>query len=143
LWRSEAKDYDRDRKQLVGDSLFFRLRAVFPASAARSAVIGITDGDHYWAQADWRFAFGVKGPGYGVLSTARMDPVNFGEPPNDVILERRLRKMVTRYVGELYLGLPRNENPRSALGPAPMGVEELDAMTEELCPPRPGENVSC
>jgi predicted Zn-dependent protease len=142
--RSETVDFDRDRKQLLGDALYWRVREAFPARKPPVAVIGVTDGDLYWEKASWRFALGVKDDwGYGVVSTARMDPRNLGDPPNEELLDRRLRKRVTRYVGELYFRLPRSENPRSVLGPTLAGVEELDAMSEEFCPARPGERVSC
>lgn len=81
--------------------------------------------------------------GYGAISTARMDPANLGPARDDALLEQRLGKMTMRYIGEIYLGLPRNANPASVLGSPIGGLEELDRMSEELCPARPGERVSC
>ena len=141
--RSEVGDYDRGREQLVGDSLLRRVQETYSARRPPVAFIAVTDGDLYWAETDWSFAFGVKDSAHAVISSARMDPENLGGDPSEELLDRRLRKMVARYVGELYFDLPRSENPRSVLGPALAGVEELDAMGEEFCPPRPGERISC
>jgi hypothetical protein len=65
-----------------------------------------------------------------VLSTARMGP----EPgPFGHQLETaRLRKMVTKYIGVMYFGLPQSSDPRSVLYGNILGVPDLDAMGEDL-----------
>ncbi len=101
--------------------------------------------DVFWSQRpDWRFVFGVVGnDGYAVLATARMDPANLGRPSDAMLMQTRLTKMVTRYVGELYFQLPRSDNPRSVLRRSILGVDDLDAATDAYCPDRPAEIESC
>ena len=118
-----------------------RLKTTYPGSIPRFAVIAVIDDDMYFPKRDWRFAFGIKGPSYGVLSTVRMDPG--ARAAERELTEARLKKMLLRYTGELYLGLPRNGDPRSVLGSAPMGVQELDHLSEEFCAARPGSPISC
>jgi predicted Zn-dependent protease len=69
-----------------------------------------------------------------IISYARMDAVNLGDPPNDEVLRSRLRKMLTKDVGLMCLGLAMNDNPRSVLDGNGLGVDEVDVMTEEFDP---------
>lgn len=63
---------------------------------------------------------------------ARLDPVNLGEPANDELLERRLRKIVLKNIGILYYWLPTNYNPNSALYDDINSVEDIDKMGEDF-----------
>jgi predicted Zn-dependent protease len=65
----------------------------------------------------WVFAFSWREPGnqLAVASYARMRPEIFGNAPDDLLLESRLRKMVTKNVGLMCYGFPLSQNPRSVL----------------------------
>ena len=81
----------------------------------------------------WQFAFCDRMEGrFAVVSSARLDPVNLGEPANDELLERRLRKIVLKNIGILYYWLPTNYNPNSALYDDVNSVEDIDKMGEDF-----------
>ena len=143
--RTERQAFDRDRRQLEGGGLVDQLSAAYPTRNLMAAVVGVTNGDLYFAGArDDRFAFGVRaGNRYAVVSTARMDPENYGGEPDARLLERRLETMVTRYLGTLHFHLARTDNPESAMRSSIRTLDDLDEASPELCPDRPGEAVSC
>lgn len=108
-----------------------------PSENRRAVVIGLTEEDMYMrGYPVWNFVFGYRWPegGYAVVSTARMNPENFGESPDAALLMERLRKMVTKQIGVLYLGLPLSDDPTSVLY-TPLSVDDLDRMGEELSGP--------
>jgi predicted Zn-dependent protease len=129
---------DPDRNQIVAERVIASMRQRYPRHARNDAVIiGITSADMYIARIAWRFAFGFRpggdtGQRVAVLSTARMTPEFFNEPRNDNLMMERLRKMVIRYLGVLYFELPFNTDPESVLYKDLLGVQELDAMGEDL-----------
>ena len=99
----------------------------------QAVVIGLTSEDIFIQRYDWDFAFSLRQDNrVAVVSMARMDPVNFGEPANEALLNTRLRKMVTKHVGILYFGKSPNTNPRSVLYKDIMGLDDLDAMGEDF-----------
>ena len=65
---------------------------------------------------------------------ARMNPIGFGNAPDDILLRSRLRKMVTKNIGIMCYGLPLSPNPRSVLYGNIGGTDELDVMTEDFAP---------
>ena len=69
-----------------------------------------------------------------VVSYARMNPVIFGNLPDDELLQSRLRKMVTKNVGIMCYGLPLSPDPRSVMYGNIGGTDELDVMTEDFDP---------
>lgn len=84
----------------------------------------------------WRFTFSLRSRDrrVAVVSYARMDPKNLGEPADAEVLQSRLRKMVLKNIGIMYFGLPASGNPRSVLYGNILGVDDLDRMTEEFDP---------
>jgi predicted Zn-dependent protease len=126
---------DEERDQLVSERLIELLRRQYPVRHPRAVVIGLTQFDMYIRQASWNYAFSLRSePSYAVVSTARMDPVNYGDAADRELLEARLRKMVAKNIGVLYLRLPLNSNPRSLLYDRILGPDDLDRMTEEFKP---------
>ena len=67
-----------------------------------------------------------------MVTSARLDPVNLGEPANDELLERRLRKIVLKNIGILYYWWPTNSNPNSVLYDEVNSVEDIDNMGENF-----------
>lgn len=129
---------DPDRDQIVAERVVSSLRQRYPRHARNDAVIiGITSADMYIARSSYRFVFGYRpggdsGQRVSVISTARMSPEFFRQPPNESLLMERLRKMVVRYLGVLYFQLPFNPDPKSVLYKNLLGLDELDAMGEDL-----------
>jgi len=129
---------DKGRGQLVAEWAIEAIRQRYPRVVRQGAVvIGITDADMYIEKMNWRFAFSYRQIGaasqrVAIVSFARMAPRFFGEIPDDDLMLRRLRKMVTKNIGVLYFGLPLSKDPKSVMFGNIMGLEELDAMSEEL-----------
>lgn len=131
----EGRTIDGDRRQVIAEELIetMRLKHQSLVTNSKAVIIGLTSADMYIRRYRWQFAFTFRKDGkYAVVSTARMDPVNLGEPPNDDRLRSRLRKMVTKNIGLLYFGLHQSNNPQSVLYNQIGGVEELDAAGENF-----------
>jgi predicted Zn-dependent protease len=90
----------------------------------------------------WNFG-AIDPSGYAVISTARMDPQSFGQPPDERLLMERLRKMTTRYIALDLYGFPRSTDPKSVLYDSIRSLGDLDRMTEWPCADRPGQMVRC
>jgi len=104
------------------------------APGSHATVIGVTREDMFMrGYPAWNFVFGYRWPegGYAVVSTARMNPVNFGEPADEALVMERLRKVATKQIGVLYFGLSPSDDPTSVLY-TPLSVDDLDRMSEEL-----------
>lgn len=126
---------DQRRNQVIAESLIAMIRQQHPnlESDPNAIVIGLTRADMYIHKYDWKFAFNFRQDNrFAVISVARMDPINFGEPADESLLNTRLRKMVTKNIGILYFRKSLNNNPRSVLYSSVEGLEELDAMSEEF-----------
>lgn len=126
---------NRRRNQISAETLIGVMREKSPnvVNDPQAIVIGLTSQDIFIQRYDWDFAFSLRQDDrVAVVSMARMDPVNFGEPANEVLLNTRLRKMVTKHIGIFYFGKSPSSNPRSVLYKDIMGLEELDAMGEDF-----------
>jgi predicted Zn-dependent protease len=147
---------NHDRDQLVAERLVVLMRSHHskPATDPDAVIIGLTREDMYIRGFDWRFAFGYRETRIGVISTARMDPVQYPrrEPLHILLLKAlletigfrfddvsdrevllaRLRKMTTRYIGILYYRLPASARRNSVLYESILGVDDLDSIGEEF-----------
>lgn len=148
---TERHEYDETRHQIAGDKLLDRLIAVYPFDNDRGVigVIGVTDGDLYLSTSADRFVLGLRdltvggSGGWGVVSTARLDPPNTGLLPDDGLFRERLKKMAGRYIGAFLYPLKLNSaRPNSLFRPTVPSVETLDAMTDRFCEDRPFPIVS-
>ena len=102
---------DDERNQLIAERRLEVLRRQYPVRHARAVVVGLTQFDMYIRQASWNYAFSLRAePSYAVVSNVRMDPVNYGDSPDQELLEARLRKMVAKNIGVLYLRLSQDSN---------------------------------
>jgi len=128
---------DPVREQIDATALTEHMGGLFPEAYADPEIvlIGLTPADMYGTDVDWRFKFGQRGTfadPKAVVSTFRMDPLSFGAAQDDELMYSRARKMVTRYIGELYFDLPNNEDPKSLLYDNILSVDDLDHMEEPL-----------
>jgi predicted Zn-dependent protease len=126
------------RHQVVADGLVADIQNRYSAVLGRSGsrIIAITAWDMYISTKNWQFTFSLRGPGnqVAVVSYARMRPEAFGNAPDDILLESRLRKMVMKDIGIMCYGFPLSQNPRSVLYGSIDGTDELDVMTEAFDP---------
>ena len=126
---------DERRRQFIAEELLSLLKRRYPehARSPQSIVIGITEGDMYIREVDWRFAFAKRdGDRFAVVSSARMDPVNFGDLPDDELLQARLRKMLSKNIGIMYYKLPQKSDRRSVMFGPILGIHDLDSMGEDF-----------
>jgi predicted Zn-dependent protease len=100
--------------------------------------IGITPLDLYNSESHFRYVFGVKGDhGYpkAIVSSFRMNPEFYGEQTNTALTLTRFRKLLTKYIGILYYGLPVSDDPTSPMFSNILGPDDLDIMREPLIIP--------
>lgn len=136
----DGQAVDERRGQAIAEELISTVRRRY-AQVARdpdARVISITPRDTFILamQKQWRFAFSLRGDDrrFAVISYARMDPVAYGQPPNEELLRSRLRKMVMKDIGIMYYGLPLSNDPRSVMYRNILGIDDLDRMTEHFAP---------
>lgn len=125
---------DRARQQVVADELVEAMRKAYPQQARnpQSVLIGLTDQDMYIGELDWKFAINFRQTSHElVISTARLNPLFYGESPSPSLLETRLRKLLTKNIGLSYYGLELTRDRRSVLYDDIENIETLDAMGED------------
>lgn len=127
---------DPERDQAGAIALIEHMESLLPEvyTDPDAILIGLTPVDMYTEARDWRFAFWVSNieNNKSVVSSARMNPESFGLDRDDDLLYSRIRKVVTRIIGTLYLHLPESNDPRSVLYNNVLSLEDLDRMGEEL-----------
>lgn len=131
---------DPGRRQLIGDVLLDRAVAAAAPAGAEVApmVVAVTAKDIYMTgRPEWGFVFSVRNrDGSGaILSTARMDPVNFGLPADAKAIDRRLETMLVRVVGITRLGASMVSDPTCANRESVLSLDDLDQMRPVLCNP--------
>ncbi len=125
------------REQFGAEMLIAHMEGLFPEAYRDPNVvlIAITPVDVYWEASHFRYTFGVRNsPDFpkAVISTFRMRPETYGEPPNDDLLFSRARKLLSKYIGILFYGLSSSSDPRSPLYNSILGPDDLDRMEEPL-----------
>ena len=131
----EESMFDRARRQLIAEELVNHVRGRFPEPTRnqRLMMIGFTRADMYIQHKEWRFAFAYRENGrFAAISTARMDPVNFGLPPDDGVLVRRLIKMTSKQIGLYFYELPERQEKTSVLFSPILGVDDLDEVAMDF-----------
>ena len=125
------------REQVDAATLIEYVGSLFPNAYAdtEAVLIGITAVDLYNQTSHFRYLFGLKGTfadPKAVVSFFRMTPEFYGETPDQELFQARSRKLLSKYVGLLYYGLPPSEDPRSPMFDSILGPDDLDRMEEPL-----------
>lgn len=151
---------DAGRRQVIAEEVIGLMKRSRPdlADDPEAILIGFMGYDMYIRGVpNWRWAFSWRDGGrFAVISTARMDPKVFPhysgprllqvlqaiveqqygiplrERPDSVVLQRRLRKMVSKTIGIMYFGLPQSQDRRSVMYGPILGLDDLDSMGEEF-----------
>ena len=119
------------RRQWSAEGLAEQVRQA--AGNVDALTIGITGDDIFLRGVNWRFAFGWRADDrIAIVSYARMDPQFFNGAEDDDLLRRRLRHMVTKDLGLMFFGLKMSPDRASPMYENIGGLEELDAMGENL-----------
>ena len=129
------------RNQIDAATLAEYMETLYPETYRdpNAILIGLTPVDLYDMSRAWRYAFGTRGTfahPEAVVSTFRMNPETFGESRDDDLLFSRACKLVSKYIGLLYYGLPPSDDPESPLYDSILSLDDLDNMEEPL--PVPG-----
>lgn len=127
---------DSQRQQLIAENVAYSMLRGYSDYRMNpgDVLIGITGQDMYPRSEGWQFCFGWRlgEQRAAVVSTARMALHYLGEPLDEAVLRKRLRKVVTKDIGLLYYEKSDSDNPRSVLYNNIMGIEELDYVTENF-----------
>lgn len=126
---------DAERRQLSAEELVALMRREHAALAddPQAILIGFPLGDMYIQQYTWHFAFAFRADRRAaVVSSARMDPINYGEPPDPELLLERFRKMVSKQIGILHFGLPQSGDRRSVMYGPILSLNDLDSIRVSL-----------
>jgi len=131
----EPAAVDLLRQQLVAEELIALVKRHHPRLAGdpEAILIGLTPYDMYIQAVAWQFAFAARQEGrFAVVSTARMDPLNFGEPADAELLHSRLRKIISKNIGVMYYRLPESTDRDSVLYGPILGLDDLDSVGEDF-----------
>lgn len=128
-----AHAFNEERGQYVAEEIIDILGQATAAWEPSSTIIALTEQDLYIRESNWRYAFGYRSDRRAIVSSARMDTRFMAVWPIDSEWkEKRLRKMVTKYIGVLHYRLSVSSNCRSPLFGKIGGPQELDFMEEDL-----------
>ena len=131
----EESVLDPDRRQLVAEDLLGLMESAhrWQSWNPRAVLIGVTPYDMYTrSHPEWRFVFNWRLQGSAVISMARLEPVNLGMPADPLLLQQRLRKVISRDIGFQVYMRPPNHNPQSLFFNAVLGVDDLDRLGEDF-----------
>ncbi len=67
-----------------------------------------------------------------MVSSTRMDPVNFRQPPDPALLHTRLRKMISKNIGIMHYRLPQSTDRNSVLYGPILSLADLDSIGEDF-----------
>jgi YD repeat-containing protein len=125
---------DWPQRQLVADELVEAMKEACPdlARDPKNVLIGVTQEDMYISGLDWKFALNYRAPlGGAVISTARLDPVFYGQPAAPNLMATRLRKLLTKNIGLTYYHMELSGDPSSILYDDVETMKTLDGMSDE------------
>lgn len=128
---------DANRGQLVAERLAALVARAHAREAADqdTALLGLTNQDMYPQSTSFRWAFSNRtSDRLGAISSARMDPRNYGLRANDWLLQRRLHKIALRNAAIVTLGKGVTRNARSVLFADLLSIDGVDTMEPRLAP---------
>ena len=131
----ERAAVDFERQQLIAEELVALIKRKYPELAAdpQAILIGMTPYDMYIRAYTWQFAFTWREDSrFAVVSSARMDPVNFGKPADAALLHGRLRKIISKNIGVMHYRLPQGTDRNSVLYGPILSVDDLDSIGEDF-----------
>jgi len=121
--------YDPARKQYRSDVLLGYLRLMAPLGPDR--VLGVVPWDMYTANLNFVFGHAAKGGREALISTARLRPEFYGDPPNDDLFLERVQKESVHELGHTY-GLDHCSDPHCVMSFS-NSLRDVDAKSSEFC----------
>jgi YD repeat-containing protein len=140
-----------ERKQCVAEEMVLAAKRAYPKIAADpDAVLFIlTDEDLYSRMLGWDFTYSYHHPRFAVVSTHRMAPSFWGDPPSDDVMLANTHQLLTDHIAEIYFHVPRSFDPTSVMfwPLTPNGgrddLFESDLHSEESANGRDGDGWPC
>ncbi|HKV95190.1 MAG TPA: DUF6531 domain-containing protein [Candidatus Angelobacter sp.] len=124
----------------IAEEMLIQTEEAFPEVSRDpdSVVIILTDEDIYPRSLGWNFTYSFhSGYHIGIVSSRRMDPTFWGDPPNQAILLASEKQMLTKYIAQMYFHVPISHDPTSVMyqpltpNGAPDDLYESDLHSEE------------
>jgi len=128
---------DDRRSELAGEELIARLRSEFPTLATdrSTTIIAFTTRPlHQWGQAGERehvYAHN-EDKRLGVITSWDMEVDSRGQYVDKDRFMSRMDKYTTRYVGNLYFRIPRNDDPQSLFSKQVRGMADVDRWRGDI-----------
>lgn len=122
--------YDPTRKQYRSDSLLGYLRLMAPRRPEK--VLGVTGWDIYAPGLNFVFGHAIRGGRHALISTARLRPEFYGEPPNETLFLERVQKEAVHELGHVY-GLDHCPDARCVMNFS-NSIRDVDAKSSDFCP---------
>ena len=120
-----------NEKELDADRLIQLLETTYLARG-RAAIVGITDFDMLSPSIHMDHLFSLRNPApYGVVSSSRLGATLFDRLRGHDRHER-VRKLVARNIGFLYLRRSESSDPHSLLRSSMSSAHDIDALDEHL-----------
>src|SRR5579859_4236615 len=105
------------RRQYIAEEVTAAMTTAYPdiARIRDSVMIALTDADLYSQALGWEFTYSLHSARFAVVSTHRMDPAFWGDPPNAQYRLTSTRQMLTKYVAMLYFHVPESLDTSSVM----------------------------
>ena len=107
-----------ERRQCIAEEMLLDVQRHYPKVAADpdSVMIMLTDEDVFPRAYGWEFTYSLHiGNRLGMVSTRRMDPAFWGDPPDEKRTLASTRQMLTKYIALLYFHVPISYDPSSVM----------------------------
>jgi YD repeat-containing protein len=105
-----------DRSQCIAEEVIAAMSNTYPEIARNSgSMIAFTDEDIFSPALGWDFTYSFHSARIGVISTRRMDPSFWGDPPDNTYRLAATKQMITKYIGLQYFHLTESLDPSSVL----------------------------
>jgi len=107
-----------ERKQCIAEEMLLDIQRHYPKVAADpdSVLIMLTDEDVFPRAYGWDFTYSLHiGNRLGMVSTRRMDPAFWGDPPDEKKKLASTKQMLTKYIAMMYFHVPISYDPTSIM----------------------------
>lgn len=140
-----------ERRQYIAEEVIATMATAYPdiARMRDSVMIALTDADLYPQSLGWEFTYSLHFRRVAVVSTHRMDPAFWGDPPNAQYGLASTRQMLTKYVAMLYFHVPESFDTSSIMyspltpNGGPDVIYESDLHSEESALGQRGRPYPC
>ena len=127
----DASMFNTEHQQYIANAIAQRADEVvkrIKSPDEQPFILVLTPYDINSSEFNLRYLFAAHFQGISVISTARIDPVNYKLPSNNDLRDQRLMKLVAKAIGQQILHYPISSDRKSVMFGPIMGVEDLDSI---------------